>query len=79
MPASLNFRFKSANPNVHYAEGLLFRKSTISTNPKPKPKADSNPGPNPNPNSNLNHNLNPNVSTVARICTMDLRHSRPTE
>jgi len=54
---------------VRYFEGPLFRKSTIPTKPKPNPKAD------PNPNSNPN--LYPNVSTVARICTMDFRNSGP--
>ena len=29
-------------------EGLLFRKSTIPTNPKPNTRADTNPNPNPN-------------------------------
>jgi len=42
---------------VHYSKDPLFRKSTISTNPKPNPKADLNPNP----------NLNLNVSTVARL------------
>jgi len=51
--------------------GPLFRKSTIPTNPKPNP--------NPNPNLNLNLNLNPNVSTVARICTVDFQNSGPSE
>jgi len=50
---------------VRYSESLLFRKSTIPTNPK----AD----PNPNPH------LNPNVSTAARIDTMDFRNSGPLE
>jgi len=50
-----------------YSDGLLFRKFTISTNSK----AD----PNPNPN----FNLSPNLSTVVRICTMDLWNSGPLE
>jgi len=58
---------------VRYSEGPLFRKSTISTNPKRNPKAD------PKPNLYLNSYLNPNVSTVARICTMDFRTSGPLE
>jgi len=56
---------------VRYSEGPLFWKFTIPT----KPKAD--PNPKPNPNSNLN--LSPNLSTVARICTMDFRNSGPSE
>jgi len=58
-----------ASIRVYYSKGLLFRKSTIATNPKPNPKAD----PNPNPN------INPNVSTVVRICTMDFRNRGPLE
>jgi len=50
---------------ICYSEGPLFRKSTISTNPKPNP--------------NLNLNLNPNVSTVARIYIIDFRNSRPSD
>jgi len=46
---------------VRYSEGPLFQKSTIATNPE----ADPNP------------NLNPNVSTEARICTIDSRNRGP--
>jgi len=53
------FGFGSAIPKVHYSEGLLFRKSTITTNHK----ADLNANPNPNPNPNLS----PNVSTGAYL------------
>ena len=55
------------------SEGPLFWKSTIPTNPKPNLKAD--PNPNSNSNRNLNLNFNPNVSTVARICTIDFQSS----
>jgi len=48
---------------VRYFEGLLFRKSTIPTNPKAIP----------------NPKLNPNDSTVAHICTMDFWNSGPLE
>jgi len=44
--------------------------STIPANPKPNR--------NPNPNPNLELNLYPNISTVARICTMDFRN-RPSK
>ena len=59
---------------VHYSKDPLFRKSTISTNPKPNPKADLNPNP----------NLNLNVSTVARLYNglfgiADLWNSGPLE
>jgi len=60
---------------VNYSEGPLFQKSTIPTKPKPNPKAE----PNPNPDPHLKSNFNPNVSTVARICTMDFRSSGPSE
>jgi len=56
-------------PTHEYDSGLLFRKSTIPTNPKPNPKADPNP----------NLNFNPKFSTVVRICTMDFRNTRPSE
>jgi len=44
----------------------LFRKYTISTNPKPNPKAE----PNHNPNPSFNPNFNPNGSTVARATVL---------
>jgi len=50
---------------VCYFEGPLFRKSTIFTNSKANP--------------NLNPNFSSNVSTVARICTMNFRNSGPSE
>jgi len=52
---------------VRYAEGPLFWKFIIRTNPK----ADSNPNSNPKPK--------PNVSTVAHICTVDFQNSGPLE
>jgi len=63
---------KSDTTTWHIDSGLLFWKSAIpkvyySHYSKPNPKAD------PKPNSN------PNLSTVARICTMDFRNSGPLE